>query len=423
MELILEVFTYIIGLGVTVMMPIIITILGLIFRKDFSVSFRAGLTVGMGFVGLKTITGLLLYTISPVNQGLVERLGFKLTAVDVGWSFGSSIAWGTEVVPFVFLAIIATNVVMVFLGWTRTMDIDIWNFWHPLFIASGLYVTTGSMLLAVVSAVINMAIIFKVADWTQRDCEEVLGLEGISLPHIQTSAWALVGYPLNWVLDQIPLIKDINWTTEGVQEKLGLFGEPMIMGLSIGLTLAWAAGFDFAQTVQTGVVIAGCLVLMPRMVSLLMDGLIVIAEAAQEFMESRFQGHKIYIGLDSSVAIGHPFVMAMGLLMIPVVMGLAFVLPGNITLPLADLSVLSFFMVYAIVPSKGNLFRGIVIGVVISIILLYVSSYAAPVMTQLAGQLKIAVPPGTMQITSLALGAQWYTWLVYAVLNWLGGGG
>lgn len=423
MELILGVFTYVIGLGVTVMMPIIITILGLIFRRDFSVSFRAGLTVGMGFVGLKTITGLLLYTISPVNQGLVERLGFKLTAVDVGWGFGSSIAWGTEVVPFVFLAIIATNVVMVFLGWTRTMDIDIWNFWHPLFIASGLYVTTGSMLLAVVSAVINMAIIFKVADWTQKDCEEVLGLEGISLPHIQTSAWALVGYPLNWILDRIPLIKDINWTTEGVQEKLGLVGEPMIMGLSIGVALAWAAGFDFAQTVQTGVVIAGCLVLMPRMVSLLMDGLIVIAEAAKDFMETRFQGRKIYIGLDSSVAIGHPFVMAMGLSMIPVVMGLAFVLPGNITLPLADLSVLSFYMVYAIVPSKGNLFRGFVIGVVISIILLYVSSYAAPVMTQLAGQLKIAMPPGTMQITSLALGSQWYTWLVYAALNWLGGGG
>ncbi len=56
MELILGVFTYVIGLGVTVMMPIIITILGLIFRRDFSVSFRAGLTVGMGFVGLKTIT-------------------------------------------------------------------------------------------------------------------------------------------------------------------------------------------------------------------------------------------------------------------------------------------------------------------------------------------------------------------------------
>lgn len=422
MEIILGIFKYIIGLGVAVMMPIIITILGLVFRKNFAVSFKAGLTVGMGFVGLSTIIGLMLNTISPVSQALVDRLGFKLTAIDVGWGLGSSIAWGTEVVPFVFIAVIATNVVMVFLGWTKTMDVDIWNFWQPLFIASGLYLTTGSMLIAVISAVINMAIIFKIADWTQKDCEEVLGLEGISLPQIQTSSWALLGYPINWVFDQIPGIKDIKWTTEGIQERLGIFGEPMLMGLIIGSALAGAAGFDFAKTIQTGVVVAGCLVLMPRMVSLLMDGLMVISEAAKEFMESRFHGRQIYIGLDSAVAIGHPFVMAIGLLMIPITMGLAFILPGNITLPLADLSALTFYMVFAILPSKGNLFRGIITGIIFSMLILYFSSYAAPVMTQLAGLLNISIPAGAMQVTSLALGAQWYTWIVYAVLSFLGGG-
>ena len=194
MDIILDFFKYIIGLGVTVMMPIIITILGVIFRKKISVAFKAGLTVGVGFVGLGVITSLMLTTITPVTKALVENYNFKLTATDIGWGVGSSLAWGTEVVPFVFVAIIATNILMIAFKWTKTMDVDIWNYWQPLFIASALYLTTGSMIIAVLSSIINMAIIFKIADWTQKDVEDVLGLEGISLPQIQTTGWAPVSY-------------------------------------------------------------------------------------------------------------------------------------------------------------------------------------------------------------------------------------
>ncbi|EAC7578309.1 PTS galactitol transporter subunit IIC, partial [Listeria monocytogenes] len=77
MDIILDFFKYIIGLGVTVMMPIIITILGVIFRKKISVAFKAGLTVGVGFVGLGVITSLMLTTITPVTKALVENYNFK----------------------------------------------------------------------------------------------------------------------------------------------------------------------------------------------------------------------------------------------------------------------------------------------------------------------------------------------------------
>lgn len=88
MDIILDFFKYIIGLGVTVMMPIIITILGVIFRKKISVAFKAGLTVGVGFVGLGVITSLMLTTITPVTKALVENYNFKLTATDIGRELG-----------------------------------------------------------------------------------------------------------------------------------------------------------------------------------------------------------------------------------------------------------------------------------------------------------------------------------------------
>ncbi len=421
MDIILDFFKYIIGLGVTVMMPIIITILGVIFRKKISVAFKAGLTVGVGFVGLGVITSLMLTTITPVTKALVENYNFKLTATDIGWGVGSSLAWGTEVVPFVFVAIIATNILMIAFKWTKTMDVDIWDYWQPLFIASALYLTTGSMIIAILSSIINMAIIFKIADWTQKDVENVLGLEGISLPQIQTTGWALVGYPMNWLLGKIPGVRKINWSTEKVQSRLGIFGEPMLMGLIIGGGLAAIAQMPLSQVLQTGVTIAASLVLIPRMVSLLMDGLTVISEAAHEFMEKRFPGRELFIGLDSAVGIGHPFVLSLGLLMIPITLILAFILPGNKVLPLADLTALPFYMIFAIVPSKGNLFRGIFTGIVIVIITLYLSGAAAPLMTELAGQIGYNIPKDAVEVTSLAVGTQWYTWIVYYGLHWFGG--
>lgn len=420
MEIIFSFFKYIIDLGVSVMMPIIITLLGVIFGKKITDSFKAGLTVGIGFIGINVMAGVMMDAITPVTEALVEKYNFSLTATDIGWGIGSSIAWGTPVVPFVFIAIIATNVLMIMFNLTKTMDVDIWNFWQPLFIASALYLTTGSMVLAVLSSVINMAIIFKLADWTQKDVEEVLGLEGISLPALQTTGWALLGYPMNWLLDRIPGVNKINWSTENVQKRLGIFGEPMMMGLIIGIVLSSVAGMPVSDILTTGVTIAASLVLIPRMVSLLMDGLIVISEAAQEFMEKRFEGRKIYIGLDAALGIGHPFVLSLGLLMIPITLILSFVLPGNKVLPLADLTALPFYMIFAILPSKGNLFRGIITGILISTITLYISGFAAPIMTDIASSIGYQIPGNVQEITSLAVGTQWYSWIVYYILSLFG---
>lgn len=417
MHIILDFFQYIINLGVSVMMPIIITVLGLIFGNKLSSSFKSGLTVGLGFVGLNAITALMIDAISPVTRALVKQYNFQLTATDMGWGVGASLAWGTEVVPFVFLTIIATNVIMILFNWTKTMDVDIWNFWEPMAIASALYLTTRNLFIALLSALINMAIIFKIADWTQKDVDEVLGLEGISFPHLQSTGWALIGYPLNWILDRIPGIKNISWTPEKVQNKLGIFGEPMFMGLFIGGGLAAVARMPVATVLQTAVKIAASLVLIPKMVALLMDGLTLISESAQEWMQKRFPGRQLYIGLDSALGIGHPYVLTTGLLMIPFALVLAFILPGNKVLPLADLTALPYFMIFAILPSKGNLFRGLISGILFTIIILYCASYAAPIVTQLAVQVGYHLPKGSTQVTSLAVGAQWYTWIIYWILG------
>ena len=54
-----QVFSYIIALGASVMMPIIFTIIGMCIGMKFGKALKSGLFVGVGFVGLGVVTALL----------------------------------------------------------------------------------------------------------------------------------------------------------------------------------------------------------------------------------------------------------------------------------------------------------------------------------------------------------------------------
>ena len=62
MDAVLAVFNFISGLGVSVVMPIVITILGCALGAGLGKSLRAGLTVGVGFIGLNLVINSLLGT-------------------------------------------------------------------------------------------------------------------------------------------------------------------------------------------------------------------------------------------------------------------------------------------------------------------------------------------------------------------------
>lgn len=57
MSEILGFFSAIQGLGATVMMPIIIFVFGLVLGTEKGKALRAGLTVGVGFIGLNLVIG------------------------------------------------------------------------------------------------------------------------------------------------------------------------------------------------------------------------------------------------------------------------------------------------------------------------------------------------------------------------------
>ena len=140
-----QVFSYIIGLGAAVMMPIIFTILGVCIGIKFSKALKSGLYVGVGFVGLSIITALLVDTMSPALSKVVEIYGLELQVFDMGWPAAASVAYNTLVGSFIIPVCLGVNLVLLLLGCTRTVNIDLWNYWHFAFIGAVIYFMTDSV--------------------------------------------------------------------------------------------------------------------------------------------------------------------------------------------------------------------------------------------------------------------------------------
>lgn len=410
----MQVIHFIMDAGSSVFMPIIILILGLVFGLRPGKAFKAGITVGIGFIGINLVISMLADSLMVVINQLVELYNFKLTAIDVGWPIASSIAWSSgAVVPVILVSVFVMNILLVIVGFTKTLDVDIWNYWQPLFIGGSLYLLSGNMILSVGAACLAMAVIFKIADFSQPYVEKFFGIPGISIPHIESTGWALIGIPLNKVIDRIPEIRNIDWTPEKIQKKLGVLGEPSILGLIIGAILALVARVDASTVMNTAMTTAAAMFILPKMIGILMEGLMPVSSAASEFMQKKFKGRTLYIGLDAAVVVGHPSIIATSLLLIPTTLILAVILPGNITLPLAELSGLTFFIVWAVVPSKGNVFRGWLIGTLFMAVILLISSDYAPVMTALGNSVGFEFPEGASMATCLSIGSQWVSYLIY----------
>lgn len=107
-----------------------------------------------------------------------------------------------------------------------------------------------------------------------------------------------------------------------------------MMGLILGIAIGILAGYDVGAVAQLGMSMGAVMFLMPRMVKILMEGLIPISESAREFMKSRFKGRELYIGLDAALSIGHPANISTGLILVPITLFLAVIIPGNKVLPL-----------------------------------------------------------------------------------------
>lgn len=407
----MAVIKWLLSAGPTVMLPILLFIFSLILGLKPGKAFKAGLTVGIGFTGLNLVIGLLTSNLGPAAQAMVSNFGLHLSTIDVGWPAASAISYGTVLGSLAIPIGVVANVILLFIGLTKTLNVDLWNYWHIAFTGSLVYAATNNFALGLTTMVVHLMWIYFLADLAAPTIQKHYGLAGISFPQGASAPGFILALPINWLLDRIPGVKDIEWTPEKIQKRLGIFGDSAVMGLIIGIVIGALAEYPIAKILNLGVSTAAVLILMPRMVSLLMEGLSPISESANKMVQKRFPGRSLYIGMDSALAVGQEAVLSASLILVPLTLLIAVILPGNTVLPFGDLATIPFMIAVMAAVFRGNVFRIVIGGIVDVIISLLVASWAAPMLTAVAKTAKFNME-GNSRISILSDGGAWTTWMI-----------
>ena len=382
------------------------------FGLKFPKALRAGATVGVGLVGVSIVSTLTSQSLGPVINEMVKVLNLNLTAIDVGGSPAAAVGFGGLLGASLIVIIIFVNIVMVALKLTNTVNVDVYNFWYFAITAGFVQILTGSFWLAILAGVTHAILGLKVADIMAHRTQQIIGIEAIAIPHGFAAASAPLFLLLDKVYDHIPFLAHRKMeeeyeeeTKKGIGHYIGaIFGERIYLGLIMGMFFGIVAGYDFKGIADVTIKTAALMELFPTMVKMLVNGLIPISNQAKQFFTKHFADRELYIGLDSAVTIGHPVTISVGFLMIPVFMIVAAVLPGNTTLPLGEVPFAAFYVCFATIVHRANRRRTIVSSLIFIPIVLWISSWAAPMFTELAHNANLTLVAQNQQATTMALG-------------------
>ena len=381
-----------------VMLPVIMLIIALAARVPLKRALFSAIMLAAGFAGVFIAFDFFVANISPAVQQLSRVRGLNFPVLDVGWPPLAAITWASPLAAISIPLVLILNLLMVATGLTRTVYIDIWNYWHFALMGALVMTLSDNLWLGLSAALVLAVYCFKVTEWTAPDVLRETGLEGISASPISVNGLAPYSACVDWLFDRIPVISQINYNPEhrarqrtdpGEVDLLDLLSEPMVIGLLMGLALAAAAGYDLKNTLELGVHVSAVMFLLPRSAGLIGEAMTPITTALRDRITRHFpKRNNLIVAIDTGFLMHHKSVVVTGLLLMMLAIVVALLLPGNRVLPLGDLPNLISVMSISVLMFRGNVFRAVLAGLPVIVTFLWISSTMAPLYTTLAQQSK-----------------------------------
>ena len=367
--------------------------------------------MGVGFVGLGVVTAFLTTNFNDPLKAISDLYHLQLNVFDMGWPAAAAVAYNTAVGALIIPICLGVNFLMLITKTTRTVNIDLWNYWHFAFIGAVAYFVMGeSLVWGYFAAIVCYIITLVCADLTAEKFQKYYDLDGISIPQPFCQSFMPFAIGFNKLLDMIPGFSKLDIDAEGLKKKFGVL---------VGALIGWAAQLDIKKILFLGVTMGAVMELIPRITSLFIDGLKPISEKTQELVKTKFNGKKVHIGMSPALVIGHPTTLVCSVILIPVILAIAVFLPGNQFLPLASLAGM-FYLFPIILPfTKGNVVKTLIVGLVALIIGLYFVTDMAPDFTMAANQVFAATGDNAAHIPdgfsggALDFASSLFGWAIY----------
>ena len=419
--------------GTTIVIPTTIFIIALFVGYDPKKSLLYGLYAGIGLTGFSWIINQFTLIVIKIVYKMVNNTGIKSPIVDIGWEAGAVASFGSAIglTFFIFgllveIILFATRITKVF------MPSNLWNnFVFMLWGSLAFYVTHDW--------------------WLSLGLSFFMLLYTLLFAEIQADRWSTYYKSKNItvcsaqnIVQTIPaILLDPLWNRLGfnrttltpttLKHKLGIFGESPILGAALGLFISLIANIKelnqvsaWEQIFQFTIQLSAVITIFPLIATVFNMAFTPLAE---QIDKSRKQKQKSNLGIeinpihdkkrwflavDDSVGYGESATIISGIVLIPIMLILAFLLPGNKTLPIVDLVLLPFMVESIVAITNGNILKVIATSIVWFSLGLYTASWLGPIYTNAIAHYGVTIPAGIILVTSFSLMAQPFNALIFA---------
>ena len=199
---------------------------------------------------------------------------------------------------------------------------------------------------------------------------------------------------LNIVFSKLGFDK-IKANPQAIKKKIGFMGEPMYIGLVIGLVLGIVGNVDRLATIeawgnvaQVAVTCAAVMAIFPRIAGMFAAGFGALTEYSHKTLAKSKYGkdRQFIVAVNDALGYGEAATLTTGLLVIPFAILIAFVLPGNVVIPLMVLPSLPYMVEIPVALSNGNVVKALVMALIVFCAKLLMASYWAEAFTQIAAE-------------------------------------
>lgn len=417
--------------GASVVVPLMIFIIALFLKVKPKVAMMSAFYAGVGLTGFGWIITEFTPVVTKIIKQMVTNTGIKLPVVDIGWQAGSLVSFGSSVGLTFFVFGLIFELVIFALGITKVfMASNLWNNFGFMLWGTMAYYVTHNFWLSLGLSFFMLLYTLVLAEIQANRWSDYYGVKNAtvaSLHNIEQAIPAIILDPL-WNLLGFHKVK---MTPEYFKNKLGVFGEPTTLGALLGIIIgilgnlhhlgtvgAWGEIFKFA------IQLSAVMTIFPLVTGVFARAFMPLAEEIDKNrkQKAKASGQEVdqindkkrwFLGVDDGVGYGEPATIIAGVILIPIMVVIAFVLPGNRTLPVVDLIALPFMVESIVALTRGNILKVIANGIVWFTLGLYASSWLGGIYTGAVSHYGAAIPAGVVLITSFNLIARPFNAVIF----------
>ncbi|HBF6649936.1 TPA: PTS galactitol transporter subunit IIC [Clostridioides difficile] len=392
--------------GSAIIVPIIIFIIAKIFKVTTKKSFLSAVYAGVALQGFTLILNSFTPIITPVINRMVESTGVNLPVFDVGWQATSLVAFSTSA-GMIYLGLgILLQTILFLIKWTDVFQpSDLWNNYSYMVWGAMVIGVTGNFPLGIACMVLLNLYSLLISELVAKRWSSYYRYPNctiIAMHNVEASVFAVFADP---IYNKLGLNK-IKLNPKELEKKLGFLGEPITLGLFLGMLIGILGNMTRINTMEAwgeimkvGISTSAVMAIFPKVASMFAQAFAPITEAARKIMQ-KAGNREWYIAVNDAVGYGEPATLISGLILIPIMLVIAMVLPGNKVLPVVDLLAIPYMVQGLVAIHNGNIPKVLVSGIIWFGLGLYVCTSTAPLFTDMATNIGVAIPAGAMLITS-----------------------